>query len=191
MTGVDEPRAVGAVVERAARGDADAWHELVDRYANLLWSIARAHRLDDATAADVVQTCWLRLVEQLGRLTDPERVGAWLATTARRECLRQIRRSAREQVSDDESLDVADATSAALDASLLLAERDALLWQALGDLGERCRELLRVLMADPAPSYDEVSAALGMPVGSIGPTRMRCLAKLRDIATRVGLASSE
>lgn len=188
MSGETEP--AGALVHRAAAGESAAWEALVSRYTSLLWSVARAHRLDDATAGDVVQTCWLRLVEQLGRISDPDRVGAWLATTARRECLRLIRRSAREHATNDADLDRVDLAAAPVDAGLLLAERDAALWRAMDALGERCRQLLRILMADPPPSYDEVSAALDMPIGSIGPTRMRCLAKLRELAAAAGLGST-
>jgi RNA polymerase sigma factor (sigma-70 family) len=90
------------LVEAAAHGDEDAWYALVDRYNGLLWSVARSHRLGMADAADVVQTAWLRLVERLSSLRDPERVGAWLATTTRRECLRTQRRAGRQVPTDDE-----------------------------------------------------------------------------------------
>ena len=186
---MDDAGELTTLLRRAAEGDQNAWNALVARYTNLLWSIARSHRLGTEAAADVVQTCWLRLLENLGRIKEPERLGAWLATTARHECLRVLRRSQREEPTDDTLLDRPDAGAPPLDATLLLEERDAALWQALSVLGERCRELLRVLMADPPPSYDAVSAALDMPVGSIGPTRARCLAKLREHARAAGLGS--
>ncbi len=167
------------LVRAAARGDEDAWGQLVDRYSGLLWSIARGYGLDSADAADAVQTAWFRLVERLDTLHDPEHVGAWLATTTRRECLRLRHRTDRIILTDDERrLDARDAEPQP-DAALLAGERDAALWRALNELEERCVALLRTLMSDPPPSYDEVSAALDMPVGSIGPRRARCLDRLR------------
>lgn len=168
----------GRIVRAAARGDQRAWNELVERYTNLLWGIARAHRLGPADAADVIQTSWLRLVEHLPRLTNPAGVGAWLATTARRECLAAVRRADRCQASDQlESL--AGADSRELDAGLLTAERDAHLWRAFNRLPDRDQALLRLLMTEPAPSYEEIAAALGMRIGSVGPTRARALERLR------------
>ncbi|MFL6140137.1 MAG: RNA polymerase sigma factor [Frankiaceae bacterium] len=186
---MDDAGELTALVRRAAEGDQAAWNAIIDRYTNLLWSIGRSHRLSTDATADVVQTSWLRLLENLGRIKEPERLGAWLATTARHECLRLLRRTQREELTEDTALDAPDTSARPLDATLLLEERDAALWRALSGIGERCRELLRVLMADPPPSYDAVSAALAMPVGSIGPTRARCLAKLREQATAAGLSS--
>lgn len=169
------------LVRAAARGDASAWDALVERHTPLLWAVARSFRLDTADAADAVQTTWLRLLEHIDRITEPEHVAAWLATTTRRECLRQLRRAGREQPVELVSLDVIDLGTAPLDAGLLREERDAELWRAVEALPERCRALLRVLMADPPPAYDVVAAALDMPVGSIGPTRSRCLDRLRRV----------
>lgn len=168
------------LLESAAGGDQPAWDALVEEFSSLLWSIARAHRLSDADAADVVQTTWLKLVENLGRIKDPDRLPGWLATTARHECLRQIRRATRERPTDDSDWQREEAADTAVDAALLLDERNATLWRALATLSEQCRRLLRVLMAEPPPSYAEVAAALDMPVGSIGPTRQRCLGRLRE-----------
>lgn len=169
------------LLELAADGDQAAWDALVDRYSSLLWSVARAHRLGDADAADVVQTTWLKLVENLRRIQDPARLPGWLATTVRHECLRQIRRAERERPTpDDESWRGRPADEPGVDTSLLREERNAGLWRGLAKLSEQCQRLLRVLMADPAPSYAEVSAALDVPVGSIGPTRQRCLRRLRE-----------
>jgi RNA polymerase sigma factor (sigma-70 family) len=177
---------VGQLVRAAADGDAAAWNQLVDRYNGLVWSVARSFRLPAADASDVVQTTWLRLVEHLGRLQDPERVGAWLATTARRESLRALRFSSR-QVPTEELPDAG--TDTELDVAMLVEERDRALWQAFGRLGERCRQLLRILVADPPPSYEAVSDALDMPIGSIGPTRQRCLAQLRTLAEGAGVTT--
>jgi RNA polymerase sigma factor (sigma-70 family) len=164
---------------RILDGDADAWAALTDQYTNLLWSIGRGLRLSHADTAEAVQITWLRLVESMDRVRQPEYVGSWLATTMRRESLAVLRRSTREQVGAlDEWQDLADG-SAELDDALLREERDAALWRAFGRLTPACQALLRVLIAEPRPSYAEVSEALGVPVGSIGPTRQRCLASLR------------
>jgi len=178
---------VAALVHAAADGDRAAWDALVDRYNGLVWSVARSHRLSAVDASDVVQTTWLRLVEHLGRLQDPERVGAWLATTARRECLRTLRHSARMVVSEEPPEQV---TEPQLDAALLAEERDRALWQAFGGLSERCQALLRILVADPPPSYEDVGAALDMPIGSIGPTRARCLEQLRRKLAVAGMTAA-
>jgi RNA polymerase sigma factor (sigma-70 family) len=181
---------VADLLRRADAGDQGAWNALVARYTNLLWSVARAHRLGDADAGDVVQTTWLRLVEHLGRIEDPERLPGWLATTARRECLRILGRAGREVLGgiDDAALDVVDEHAPALDTRLLTDERDAALWRCFEGLSERCQRLLRVLMAAEPPAYAEVSEALDMPIGSIGPTRMRCLDQLRQLTREAGFA---
>src|SRR4051812_22136281 len=140
---------VADLVQAAAEGDKGAWDQLVERFNGLVWSVARAHRLSPVDASDVVQTTWLRLVENLGRLQDPERVGAWLATTARRECLRILRHSARQVPTEELPETPVDA---ALDAALLEAERDRALWQAFGGLPERCETRLRFLVPGPPPS---------------------------------------
>lgn len=174
---------VAALVAAAADGDQRAWDALVGRFNGLLWSIAAGYRLQVGEDADAVQNTWLRLVEHLDRIADPEHLGSWLATTVRRECLQILRRRRRIGYSTDtEDLDAVPDDAPDLDAALLDDERDAALWRAVERLSERCRRLLRVLMATPPPSYAEVSAALDMPVGSIGPSRQRCLAALRTLA---------
>ena len=130
------------------------------------------------------QTGWLRLVENLGRIRQPERVGSWIAATTRNECLRVLRLSGRQVLTGDE-LELVDEATPSPGAGLLLSERDAALWRAFESLSGRCRALLQVIVGTPAPTYDELSAALDMPIGSIGPTRARCLDRLRrhpDIA---------
>lgn len=166
------------LVARARNGDQAAWEEIVERFSGLVWATARAHRLSGAQAADVAQYAWLRLVENLDRIEDPERLGAWLATTARRECLRTIARGRREQPTD-ESWMWDGPTSEPVDARLLADERDTALRTALAAIDERCRALLRMVASPEPPSYEEIGAALDMPVGAIGPTRARCLDKLR------------
>ncbi len=173
---------VADAVRRAADGDATAWDELVDRFSGLVWSVARGHGLGAADAADVVQTTWLRLAESLARIRDPERVGAWLVTTARRESLRVLRRGQRSIPSGVEiGADCVSPDDSGPDARVLRLERDRAVWTAFGALPSMCRTLLRVLLADPAPSYAEVSEALDMPIGSIGPRRARCLDRLRVV----------
>jgi len=177
---------VTVLVKGAAGGDQAAWDALVARYTNLLWSVARGYRLDRGDAADVVQVAWLRLVEHLPRLRDPERVGAWLATTVRRECLQVIAQRRRGVTVDDDVLDRLPDTADPVDAALLAAEEVRELWAAFARVPERCQRLLRILMADPPPSYSEAAEALEMPVGSIGPTRARCLDRLRDMLDDAG-----
>lgn len=164
----------------AAAGDQQAWDALVARHGSRVWAVARAHRLSTADAEDVFQVTFLRLVTHLGTIRDPDRVGAWLATTARHECLRLLRRSGRSvPAGDDDVLDTPDQDAPGVDARMLVDERQVALWDALGRLSAPCQRLLRALMGDPEPSYEEVSRALGMPIGSIGPTRGRCLKHLR------------
>jgi RNA polymerase sigma factor (sigma-70 family) len=178
----------GQLVRGAAGGDENAWRGLVARFSGLVWSVARAHRLAGADAADVFQTTWLRLAEHIGRIEQPDRVGAWLATAARRECLQHLRSAAKAMPTDDlDRLDITPAGGNPTEEAVLAAEQEredaaraTALWRALGQLPGRCRELLRVLMASPPPSYAEVASALGLPLGSIGPTRARCLQRLRE-----------
>jgi RNA polymerase sigma factor (sigma-70 family) len=174
---------IAGLLAAARRDDQTAWDRLVGRFNRLLWAIARGFRLDEAAAADSVQVTWLRLVENLDRIDEPERLGSWLATTMRRECLWQLRRASRERPSATvEWLDAVPDEAQPLDAHLLDNERDAALWRAFGMITDRCQQLLRVLMATPPPTYAEVSAALNMPIGSIGPIRQRCLDQLRRTA---------
>jgi RNA polymerase sigma factor (sigma-70 family) len=169
------------LVRAAAEGDSSAWEAIVDRFGGLVWATARAHRLSQSDASDVAQTTWLRLVENLDRIREPERVGAWLATTARRESLRMIRLRAREVASEDG--DIFESVSAdAPELAVLRTERDSALWRAFQQISDRCQALLRMLVSEEEPSYEAIGAALDMPVGAIGPTRMRCLDKLRRIA---------
>ena len=179
--------ATADLVRAAADGDRAAWDALVARFSGLVWAVTRGHRLQGEDAADVFQTTWLRLVEQLGRLREPDRVGAWLATTARRECLRVLRRSGRESLSGPELLDAVPDDAPPVDDGLLRDERQRAVWQSLQTASPRCRRLLRVLSADPPLSYTEVAQVLEMPIGSIGPTRRRCLEQLRSRLAEVGV----
>jgi len=176
----DDP-VVTDLVTRARNGDQQAWDALVERYAPLVWSICRRHRLGPADADDIGQSVWLRLVDQLGTLRDPAALAGWLATTTRRECLRVLRAAqgplaARYQLDAEQ---IPDDQAGTADRELLAAERHAALREALADLPPRGQRLIDLLIQDPPVSYAEISARLGIPVGSIGPTRNRCLDTLR------------
>lgn len=169
------------LVGRALDGDKSAWDELVERYAPLVWSICRRHRLSKADSEDVGQSVWLRLVENLPGLREPAALPGWVATTTQRECLRLLRLGRRTEPVDPlaNSKDLADEGRAAVDEDLLLQERRHAVRSAFAELSERCRRLLSLLVEDPPKPYGEISAAMVMPIGSIGPTRTRCLDKLR------------
>ena len=170
------------LVGRAAQGDCLAWEGLVDRYARLIWAVTREFKLIESDAADVTQVTWLRLLEHIDRLNHPDRVGSWLAATARHECLRSV--AARKRVvlaHDDDALDGVAAPEPEIDERLLAAENAENVRRAMSCLPRRWQQLLEMLMADPPASYTEISEQLGLPVGSIGPTRGRCLAKLRTL----------
>lgn len=155
---------------------------LVDRYSGLVWSVVRGFRLDHAAAADAAQTVWLRLVQNLDSVRDPNRLAGWLATTARRECLRALRTGGRE-LPTDEQMDQPGILPpvGSPEEHLLGDERQRELWRAVSGLSQRCQMLLRTIAYEPDHSYQEISAVLSMPVGSIGPTRSRCLSQLRSI----------
>jgi RNA polymerase sigma factor (sigma-70 family) len=171
---------IAGLVHGAAAGDLRAWERLVDQYARLIWAITGEFKLMEADAADVAQTTWLRLLEHIDRIEYPDRVGSWLAATARNECLRSL--ASRKRVvlgHDDAELDSAVANEPEVDERLLAAERAQVVRDALSHLPRRWQRLLELLMSDPPASYADISDELGLPIGSIGPTRGRCLARLR------------
>src|SRR6476646_8719790 len=171
---------VARLVRRAAEGDLQAWERLVDQYARLIWSITGEYKLVESDAADVAQTTGLRLLEHIDRIEYPARVGSWLAATARHECLRSL--AARKKVvlsQDDTELAAAAVHEPPVDERLLAAESAQVVRDALSRLPSRWQRLLEMLMADPPMPYADISDELGLPVGSIGPTRGRCLAQLR------------
>ena len=172
---------VTALVTRARNGERQAWDALVERYAPLIWSICRRHRLEAADAEDAAQNTWLKLVDHLDNIRDPAALPGWLATTTQRECSR-ILRTARRPRDAGHALAAAvipDNHAQAAGPDLLAAERHAALREAFGQLPPGCQQLLALLIHDPALSYAEISARLGVPAGSIGPSRRRCLDKLR------------
>jgi RNA polymerase sigma factor (sigma-70 family) len=173
----------GELLLRAAAGEREAWDALVDRFGQMVWSVARSFRLDDAAASDVAQTVWLRLIENVDRIQDPERLPGWLATTCRREALRVIKRSERLVPSDFE-YDIED-PSPSLESMMIEDEETREVVQALRELGEECQQLLRLLTVEPALSYEEIAEATGRPVGSLGPTRGRCVERLKAAISRI------
>lgn len=167
---------------RAAQGDATAWSDLVGRFGRLIWHIARCAGLDAPDAADVSQTTWLRFAENLSTLRDPARAGAWLATTARRESAKVARLAGRQVVVDPwcELRRIEDQEPPT--ENVMIDQEEGIAIQlALARLPTRCRELLLGLVGDPPCSYNELSSRLGIPIGSIGPTRARCLEQLREL----------
>ena len=171
---------VAELLRRAADGDMTAWNRLIDQFQRLIWSITVTFKLTESDAADVVQTTWLRLLEHIDRIEYPDRVGSWLAATARNECLRNLAARKRVVPSDDDvELSSALAYGPEVDERLLAHERDQTVRDAMSRLPRRWQRLLEMLMADPPASYADISDELELPIGSIGPTRGRCLARLR------------
>ena len=187
----DDPHVV-ALVTRAAGGDQDAWYELVDRYAPLVYTICTRYRLSNHDIEDVAQNVWLLLVEQLGKLREPAALPGWLATTTARECLRVVTAASKaERLGtrlDDSVLFVDDAV---IDEEILMAERNAALRAAFAELPPRCQQLLSMLVSDPPYSYAQIHAELGIPVGSIGPQRARCLERMRRSTALIALGEGD
>lgn len=174
--------AVRDLVARANGGDERAWNAIVDRYAALVWSICRSYRLSDADAADVSQTVWLRAVEHLPALREPAALPGWLATTTRRECIRAVTRPGPQPERSVEAAWVeapSDPDVTSPDAVVVSAQLGEALRAAVRELPAQCQRLLELLIAEQPQSYAAVSCVLGIPIGSIGPTRARCLARLR------------
>lgn len=175
----DDAQDVAALIAGVARSDERAWAGLTKRYQPMVAGIARQFRLSEADVADVTQTVWLRLLEHVGRLRQPERVGGWLAATARNESLRVARQGQRTAPVDDSTFSwMADEDAADL-PPVEVAERAAIVRAAVATLPGQQRDLVELLMADDRPSYVEVASSLGIAMGSIGPTRQRGLRALR------------
>ena len=176
----DDPSVVALVIE-ARDGSQLAWNAIVDRYAPLVWAIGRRHDLGRPDIDDVGQSVWLKLVEHLADIRDPAALPGWIATTTRNECLRVLRTSrSREQAehrTDPEPY--AEGGFAEIEQELERVQRQAALRSAFRELRPRCQELLSQLFKEQRPAYRDISATLGMKIGSIGPSRERCLSELR------------
>jgi RNA polymerase sigma factor (sigma-70 family) len=187
----DDPEVI-AMVTAARDGDAEAWNKLVERYAPLVWSVCRTYHLSGSDAEDVGQSVWLRLVEQLPRIRVPAALPGWILTTTRRECLRVLRVAQRVEPADTiaERADPDDVHSG-VDEEILAHERNGALRAAFAQLPPRCQHMLSLLMQDPPVPYGVISVRLGMPHGSVGPIRARCLERLRHCPALVALIDAE
>lgn len=176
------------LVKAACDGDAAAWEELVDGFMGVIWATVRRYRLSDSDATDVTQTTWLRLVQNIDRIEDGTRLRGWLATTASREALRVLAQRKRVVPTGDAAvLDRHDQNSVIADAKVIDEEREATIRELFELLPPHCRDLLTLLMTDPPINYQEISDRLSLPIGSIGPTRGRCLKKLNALAAERGI----
>ncbi len=176
----DDPSVI-ALVDRVCGGDQEAWNELIERYSPLVWSICARFQLERPDVDDVGQSVWLLLVENIADLREPAALPGWLATTTKRECLRvvrDVRRRDRQGLPADDQMPP-DLSAAVIDQEIIEAELNAALRTAFAHLPAHCHELLSLLISDPPLGYTEISQKLHMPVGSIGPTRARCLERLR------------
>lgn len=182
-----EPETAPTTWDRAAAafrswrdGAPSGMDELVRVMTPVLWHVVRAYGLERGDAEDVVQTTWLTLVRRAESVADPQAVAAWLTTTARREAWRvSRRRTPSVPVADDVLENVGDRVDSA-EQDAVGNDADQILWRCVRRLSERCRRLLRVVAFEDRPDYARISRDLGMAVGSIGPTRGRCLARLRQ-----------
>ncbi|MFP5372602.1 MAG: RNA polymerase sigma factor [Actinomycetes bacterium] len=187
---------VADLVRRAAHGDQQAWRAIVEQYGRLVWSVARGYRLSEAQTADAVQTTWLRLLEHLSEIREPDRLPGWLRTTAQRVCLAMLRDSRREgplESCEEAAVDArwpAAAEEAGPEECAVRRDHQVLVRRAVATLPERHQALLGLLVSADPVSYQEISAGLGMPVGSIGPTRARILARLRLELETAGLCDA-
>jgi RNA polymerase sigma factor (sigma-70 family) len=183
---------VSLLLTRAQTGDQQAWNALVERYAPLVWSICRRYQLGGADASDVGQNVWLQLVDQLGNIRDRAALPGWLATTTRRECSRVLRaRSSQAAAVVLDAENIPDEQTDLAEQELLIAERHAALREAFTHLPPRWQRLIAMLIEDPPVPYAKISAELGIPIGSIGPTRRRCLDKLRRHPLITALINAE
>lgn len=173
------------LVEQARAGDQGAWDRIVARFSPLVWSVCRRHGLSGADAEDVAASLWLRLVERLATIREPAALPGWIATTTRRECLQALRATSRQVPTENDVFP--DEAGADTDEWLLKQERHIALRSAFAELSERCRRLLAILFGDAATPYADIANTLGISVGGIGPTRMRCLDRLRRSPALVAL----
>jgi RNA polymerase sigma factor (sigma-70 family) len=182
---------VPTLVEEARRGNPQAWGELVARFGVMIAATGRRYRLTPADVAELQQTTWLRLVENIHRVEQPERVGGWLATTARRESLQLLNKASRYHSGADQLLaNMPDSHLPEPDTRPIAEEREAVLRAAWERLKPRCQELLSRLVSDEPVGYKDLSTLMQMPIGSIGPTRARCLQHLRRLVEDEGVTAA-
>jgi RNA polymerase sigma factor (sigma-70 family) len=184
---------VNDLVTRAGKGDKQAWDALFERYAPLIWSICRRHRLSSADADDTGQRVWLQLVSELDTVRDSAALPGWLATTTHREC-GNIRRATRRLQALGRVLDarhIPGQQAGVIEQELLAAERHAALHEAFTRLPPCCQRLIAVLIEEPPVPYAQISARLGIPIGSTGPSRRRCLDRLRRDPAIAALIDAE
>lgn len=186
---VDATCAANPLLDQAVAGDQRAWAELVRQHSGRLRSIAAGFRLGHSDAEDAMQMTWLALLRNTGQLRSPDRVGAWLATSMRRNCLRILQRQQWETLPGH--LSAADDPGANVEELLLAAERDRLLREAFSRLPARQAALLRALFAGAEQSYQEIASALAMPVGAIGPSRQRALRRLARLLDEAGTPAED
>lgn len=169
------------LLERVGSGDEAAWSDIVGRYSGLLWSITRRCGLPESRGADVVQTTWLRLSESGEAIREPERLGGWLRTVAQREAWRAAQNWRRDLSADEVVVALPDTSVASVEDEVLQRRTVGELHRAVEQLPPRQRQLMTILLSDTEPSYQEISEQLGIPIGSIGPTRARAVARLREL----------
>lgn len=182
----DRGARMARLLAAARDGSEDALGQIVTELSPLLWQVARAAGLSSGDAEDVVQTTWMRLVTHLGNIHDAAALTGWLVTTTRREAWRVRAEERRQLPAGHESFAELPDRGPGSEDQVIMADQRRALWAAIGRLSARCQELLRIIAFTPRPDYTVVAAALGMPVGSIGPTRGRCLAKLRALLADPG-----
>lgn len=170
-------------------GDQAAWEEILRRYGQLVSATVRSFRLQDADALDAVQTTWLRLAEHAHQIRDPERLGGWLVTTARRACLHTLRQAKPTSERFDAVIDTVADPLAGPEQRVIDTDTRQLLWNLVSQLPPRRKTLLRALFTDHPCSYAEIARIAGIPPGGIGPTRARALAQLRNRLEQHGLGS--
>lgn len=181
------------LVTRARNGDKQAWDALVERYAPLVWSICRRHRLGRAEASDVGQSVWLRLLDELATVHDQAALPGWLATATLRECGRVLRAAGRRQAAGYmlDAGDIPGGSTGMVQHELQLAERNAALRAAFKHLSAGCQQLMAMLVEDPTVPDAEIGARLGIPAGRVGPDRARCLEQLRRHPAVAALISAD
>jgi RNA polymerase sigma factor (sigma-70 family) len=179
------------LLERAAGGDQLSWRHLIDKYDGVVRSVARSFHLQTADVLDVSQTTWLRLVQHLHTIRDPERLAGWLAVTASRESLSIMRKASRHHL--ERSIEETPDADPAVDPETAAAVRDAAcnLWSTVAELPPGQQRLLIAMFREESDSYNDIATKCAMPIGSIGPTRARALSRLQRKLAERGLGPAD